>query len=81
MQREVEHSLKSFLIELVVYAVLVTVYYLLVLHLMGDWLHQLFIHQRRWYAAVALGLIIGQGFLLEILTRFLLGYIRPRTEG
>jgi hypothetical protein len=80
MRREVEHSLKSFLIELVVYGVLVAIYYLVVLHFMGQWLYKLFTSHRQEYAAVALTLIIGQGFLLEILTRLLLGYIRPRTE-
>jgi hypothetical protein len=80
MQREVEHSLKSFLIEFVVYGVLVSGYYLLVLHFLGGWLHHLYAAERRTYAAVALALIIGQGFLLEALTRFLLSYIRPRME-
>ncbi len=80
MNRQVKSSLKFFLIELLVYAVLVTGYFLLVLNFMGPWLHELFQNERRAYAAVALGLIIGQGVFLEVLTRVLLSAIQPRTE-
>jgi hypothetical protein len=81
MKPELRTSLKHFLLELVVYTVLVTGYYLLVLHFLGNGLKVLFQQDRRVYAALALGLIIGQGFLLEALTRFLLAWIQPRTEG
>ena len=77
MKRDVEASVRAFLIEFVVYAALVAGYYFLVLHFMGDWLWHLFAKDRRTYAAVALALIIGQGFLLEVLTRLLLSWIHP----
>ncbi len=80
MERQVENSLRSFLLELVVYIVLVAAYYFLVLQLLGHWLADLFTHQRRAYAGIALGLIAGQGFLLETLTRLLLGWTKARTE-
>jgi hypothetical protein len=80
MNREVKHSIFSFLVEIVVYAGLVAAYYSLVLHFLGDWLNHLFHRDRRAYAALALGLIIGQGILLEILTRFLLAFVKPRTN-
>jgi hypothetical protein len=80
MKQELRYSLKSFLFELFIYAVLVTVYYLLVLHFLGDGLKQLYQHRRHLYAGVALSLIIAQGLLLEILTRVLLAWIKPRTE-
>jgi hypothetical protein len=60
---------------------LVTGYYFLVLHFLGGWLNQLFQSDRRLYAGVALGLIIGQGILLEMLTRLLLTLVIPRREG
>jgi len=41
-------------------------------------LADLFQHDRQTYAGIALGLIIAQGFLLEILTRGLLSWIKPR---
>jgi len=80
VNREVKSSLISFCIEVLIYAVLVTGYYFLVLHLLGDWLQRLFEHDRRVYAVTALGLIICQGLILEVLTRLLLAFIKPRTE-
>ncbi len=80
MKREVENSLRSFLVELVVYAALVTGYFFLVLHLLGGWLYEVFEGDRKLYAALALVFIICQGFLLEVLTRSLLAWIKPRTE-
>ncbi len=80
MKREVENSLRSFLVEFVVYTILVVGYYLLVLHYLGGWLNGLFKSNRTAYAWIALGLIIGQGILLDLLTKLLLAWIRPRTE-
>lgn len=80
MKREVENSLRSFLVECAVYGILVAGYYLLVLHYLGSWLNDLFKGERTVYAWVALGLIIGQGIALDLLTKLLLAWIRPRTE-
>lgn len=80
MKREVENSLRSFFVECAVYGILVAGYYFLVLHYLGDWLNDLFKSQRTAYAWMALGLIIGQGVLLDVVTRLLLAWIRPRTE-
>lgn len=80
MNREVKGSLKSFLVELLVYSVLVIGYYLLVLHFLGDWIARLFHGDRRIYAVVALALIVCQGILLELLTAALFALIRPRME-
>ena len=80
MNREVKSSIISFCIELLIYAVLVVAYYFLVLHLLGDWLQRLFEHERKLYAVTALILIICQGLILEVLTRLLLAFTKPRTE-
>lgn len=80
MKKEIKSVFESFSIELVVYAALVVAYFFLVLHFLGDWLYQLFREERKTYAAMALILIIGQGIVLEILTRFLLGFIRGEKE-
>ena len=80
MKKEVRNSLRSFLVELAVYSVLVVGYFFLVLNFLGPWLYHLFKTERRTYAALALVLIVGQGFLLEILTRLLLAFIKPRTD-
>ena len=80
MNQEIKSSLKSFLIELVVYAALVVGYFFLVLNFLGAWLYRLSQENHRAYAWVALGLIVCQGIVLEVLTRFLLAFIKPRTE-
>ena len=80
MKYQIGKSLKPFLLELVVYAVLVTAYYALVLHFLGNSLQHVYQHDRRLYAALALGLIVGQGFLLEVITRLLLAFMMPRME-
>jgi hypothetical protein len=72
---------KSFFIELGVYTVLVLVYFFLVLNFLGGWLAKLFKPETRHiYAIVALALMVGQGVVLEMLTTFLLGFIRRRSE-
>ena len=81
MKRKPKISLPSVVLEFLVYGALVTGYYFLVLHFLGGWLNQLFQSDRQLYAGVALGLIIGQGILLEMLTRLLLTLVIPRREG
>lgn len=80
MKAEIRNSLRQFLLEFLVYSVLVTAYYFLVLHLLGDGLKNIYQYERRFYALLALGLIVGQGILLEAVTRLLLRWIQPRTE-
>lgn len=80
MQKETKHSLKSFLLELIVYAALVTVYFFAVLHFLGTWLNDIFHENRRLYAVVALVLIVAQGVVLETVTTALLNFIRRRTS-
>jgi hypothetical protein len=72
--------LQAFSLELPLYAILMAAYVLFVLHFLGDWLFQLFRDERRLYALVALVLIIGQGLMLEILARALLGLIKGKKE-
>jgi hypothetical protein len=80
MKKGIKNSLAWYMLELCVYAVLIVVYYFLVLHVLGDWLHRLFAHDRRIYAGVALALIVGQGVFLEAVTRLLLLLVKPRSE-
>ena len=80
MKKEAFKTLRAFLIELAVYAVLVVGYFFLVLHLLGGWLSQLETHHRYTYAGVAILLIIGQAVLLESVTTILLRLIRGRSE-
>ena len=70
--------LSSLLVEIPVYAGLVTVYFFLVLHFLGGWLKEIFDSNKLVYAIVALALIVGQGVVLETLTTWLLNFVRPR---
>ena len=80
MKQETKNSVKALLLEAGLYAGLVAAYYFLVLHFLGDGLKRLYTHDRNYYAALSLGLIVGQGFLLEVVTRMFLTWIKPRTE-
>jgi len=80
MKKETVKTLRAFLIELVIYAVLVVGYFFLVLHFLGEGLHQLEIRHRYTYAGVAILLMIGQAVLLQNVTTLLLRLIRGRAD-
>jgi hypothetical protein len=80
MKLSLKETLRAFSIEIPFYAVLVTAYVFFALHFLGNWLFQLFTQNRHLYAAVALILIIAQGYLLELLSRALLGIITRKRE-
>ena len=67
---------RSFLIELVVYAALVSLYVLFVIGLLNAWLHGLYDDHKVVYGFVALGLIVTQGVVLETVTSLLMKLIR-----
>jgi len=64
--------IRNFAIELIVYAVLVVIYFLLVLQTIGPWLTELYYSNLRLYAVVALVLIVVQAVFLEWITSFLI---------
>jgi len=80
MKSDTAKTLRAFLIELAVYALLVVAYFFLVLHFLGGWLQQLEIHHRNTYGGVAILLIIGQAVVLQNVTTLLLRLIRGRSE-
>ena len=80
MKKEAAQTLRAFLVELVVYAVLVVGYFFLVLHFLGEGLQQLEQNHRYSYAVVAILLMIGQAVVLQNVTTFLLRLIRRRAE-
>ena len=80
MKKETAKTLRAFLIELAIYTVLVIGYFFLVLHFLGEGLHQLEIRHRYTYAGVAILLIIGQAVVLESVTTLLLRMLRGRSE-
>ena len=80
MDAKSKDSVISILIELVVYAALVTAYFFLVLHFMGNWLLEIYQRDRHIYAVVALFLIVCQGIVLETITTALLKWIRSKLD-
>ncbi len=78
MKKDSAKSLRVFAIELAIYAVLVTAYFFLVLHLLGNWLYRLDMQHRILYAVVALLLIAGQAVVLDALTTALFRFLRRR---
>jgi DMSO/TMAO reductase YedYZ heme-binding membrane subunit len=80
MKPETTKTLRAFLIELAIYAVLVVGYFFLVLHFLGEGLRQLEQNHRYAYAGAAILLMIGQAVLLQNVTTLLLRMIRGRSE-
>ena len=72
MEVDSKKLIRNFVIELVVYGVLVVAYFLLVLQSLGGWLTELYENDLRVYAVAALVLIVVQGVLLEKVTTFLI---------
>jgi hypothetical protein len=68
--------LRNFVVELIVYGVLVAAYSVIVLRLLGKPLAQLFHSNLGTFAFVSLALIVAQGVLLDALTSFLLDKLR-----
>lgn len=78
MKQDAAKSLRAFAAELAIYAVLVTGYFFLVLHLLGNWLFRLETQHRVLYALVALLLIAGQAVVLDAVTTVLFRLVRGR---
>ena len=78
MKKDTAKSLRAFAVELVIYSVLVTGYFFLVLHLLGEWLYHLQAQHRYLYAAVAILLIAGQAVALDAVTTLLFRLLRGR---
>jgi len=66
------------IIELTMYAVLLSAYLILVLHFLVDWLKELSTKQPDVYAYVSILLMIGQAIGLERLTASLVHLTRQR---
>ena len=78
MKQEAAKSLRVFAAELAIYAILVTGYFFLVLHLLGGWLFRLEVQHRVVYALVSLLLIAGQAVVLDAVTTGLFRLLRRR---
>jgi len=65
----------SFVIELIIYAILVVAYFFAVLRLLGDPLYRLYSNNLVSYAFLALALIVAQAVVLEAVTSFIMGLL------
>jgi hypothetical protein len=63
-------------IEIIIYSFLIFGYYLLVLHRMGNWISSLFNSNLYYYAFTGLGLIFVQAVVLDLVTSFLMKFIK-----
>lgn len=63
--------IRNFILEMVLYGVLVVVYFLAVLRLLGEPLMELYDSSLPVYALASLVLIVAQGVVLEWVTSFL----------
>lgn len=63
--------LRNFILEMILYGVLVVGYFLVVLRFLGEPLTELYDSDLRLYAVAALALIVAQGVVLEWVTSFL----------
>jgi hypothetical protein len=71
-KQDIRVLVRNFVIELLLYSVLVVAYSIFVMRLLAEPLQQLFHNKLTLYAFVTLGLIVAQGTLLDSLTSFLL---------
>jgi hypothetical protein len=81
MPRRSQPSVRELLVELALYAVLVVGYLWVVLLLIDDRVVELATETGVTYAAVALALIVGQGFLLDIVVGNILRFVRSWMNG
>ncbi len=73
--------IRNFIIELIVYGILLVAYFFLVLSSLSAVLVRYFETNLVVYAFLGLGLIVAQGVVLDVITSFIVGQIKlERTE-
>ena len=73
-------SWKTFFVELLLYSVLLVAYFAFVLHYLGGWFKDLFDHDRKLFAIMALVVMIGQTVGLEIVSGTLIWLLRKKRK-
>jgi hypothetical protein len=67
--------LRNFIIELIVYGILIGIYFYIALRFLADPLYNLFNSKLAVYAVVSLGLIVVQSVFLEFVTSLLFDFL------
>lgn len=73
--QRIKTLVRNFVVEMLVYALLVVGYFWLVLRLLANPLKTLFTNNLTFYAIVTLVLILAQGVVLEAITSFIIGMV------
>ncbi len=68
--------IRNLMIEIIIYSILIFGYYLIVLRWLDEWLLSIFQSNLVVYAVTGLGLIVIQAALLDLVTSFLMRYIK-----
>lgn len=68
--------IRNLVVEIIIYGALIFGYYLLVLRWLGEWIASIFNSNLILYAFIGLGLIFVQAVLLDLLTSFLMKFIK-----
>ena len=68
-------SWKTFFFELLLYAILLVAYFAFVLHYLGGWFKELYDHDRRLFAVMALVVMIAQTLSLGAVSSFLIWFL------
>ena len=71
-------SWKTFVLELLLYAALLVVYFAGVLHYLGGWFKDLYDHDRDLFAVMALVIMTGQTVVLDFVSSFLVWLLRGK---
>ena len=71
MEPNTKRLIRNFIIELIIYGILIAIYFVLVLQNLSGWLQTLYEENLVYYAVVALTLIVVQSVVLEWITAFL----------
>ena len=79
-QKRERTSLKTFIVELVIFGSLVVSYFFLVLIFLANWLKTLFDESKPLYALVALALIVTQGVVLELVSAVVMKVVESKLE-
>jgi|SRR5882724_8768163 len=79
-QKKSEPSLKTFVVQLVIFTALVVSYFFLVLSFFSHWLKELFDQNKLVYALVAWALIATQALVLEVIAAALLKVVESKID-
>ena len=73
---KLQKLVRNFIVELVVYGVLLLIYFFAVLQFLGGILDHLYLNNTTVYAVVGLALIVTQAVVLEAVTSYLIRLLR-----